>query len=149
MICFESDLAYYLTFDFWNKRTDIIVAIIAFAALLFTIIQIGINKREARRATAFAAYNEYLKLSFDFPQYSYGLKNKIIVNGSTDLQYPWFVSRMLFCFEQILVVEKDNEEWLIALESQLSKHSWYLIKSKSVKRNEWSRDLKKIINKVI
>ena len=149
MICFNNDVGYYLTFDFWNKRADIVIAIIAFTALVFTIIQIVINKKEARRATAFAAYNEYLKLSFDFPDFSYGLQSKIKVGGTINLQYPWFVSRMLFCFEQILFVEKNNKEWLIALESQLSKHAWYLINSTSVKRNEWSKDLQNLIAKVI
>lgn len=148
MICFDNDIGYYLTFDFWNKRADIIVAIIASIALVFTIIQIMINRKEARRATAFAAYNEYLKLSFDFPDFSYGIQNKINANSSINLKYPWFVSRMLFCFEQILSVEKNNKEWLIALESQLSKHAWYLRKSKSVKRNEWSKELLNIIEKI-
>ncbi|KKY84360.1 hypothetical protein OA46_15080 [Enterobacter cloacae] len=149
MICFINDISYYLTFDFWNKRADIIVAVVAVIALLFTIFQIIINKREARRATALTAYNEYLKLSFDFPEYSYGDEQHISNNGSTFDKYPWFISRMLFCFEQILSVERNNNEWKIALESQLSKHSWFLKKSKSVRRKEWSKDLQKMINKVI
>jgi len=149
MICFTNDIGYYLTFDFWNKRADIIVAFVALIALIFTIIQIIINKREARRTTALSAYNEYLKLCFDFPQYSFGSETDIIIGGTVGPQYPWFISRMLFCFEQILVVEKNNKEWIIALESQLSKHSWYLKHSNSVKRKEWSKDLQDMIKKVI
>lgn len=149
MICFSNDIGYYLTFDFWNKRADIIVAVVAVIALLFTMIQIKINKIETRRAIALTAYNEYLKLSFDFPEYSYGDEQHITNNCSAFDKYPWFVSKMLFCFEQILSVEKNNKEWKIALESQLSKHSWFLKKSKSVRRKEWSKDLQEIINKVI
>lgn len=149
MICFTSEIGYYMTFDFWNKRADIIVAVIAFLALLFTFFQINISKRESRRATAFSAYNEYLQLCFDFPNYSYGSKSIIMHAGKVEIQYPWFISRMLFCFEQILVVEKDNKQWLIALESQLTKHSWYLKNSNSIKRKEWSKNLQELIDKAV
>lgn len=37
MICLDTNAAQLLTFDFWNNRADIIMALIAGIALVFTI----------------------------------------------------------------------------------------------------------------
>ncbi|ASM17945.1 TPA: hypothetical protein ACF2D8_002309 [Serratia marcescens] len=148
MICLDIDAAQFLTYKFWNERAAIITALIAATALIFTIKQLRANKRESRRATAYNAYQEYLKLCFENTNFSYGKESDIIEDGGIDKKYPWFISQMLFTFEQILENDTCDFEWEISIKSQLSRHSWYLRKSKSANSNEWSTKLKKIINEV-
>lgn len=148
MICLDVDIAQFMTYKFWNDRANIITACIAIIALAFTIIQLRANKREARRATAYNTYQEYLRLCFDNPKLSYGKENEIKKIDGIDIKYPWFISQMLFAFEQILENDTCNLEWEISIKSQLLRHSWYLRKSESANRNEWNIKLKNIIQEV-
>ncbi|PSX21514.1 hypothetical protein C0W52_09370 [Photobacterium kishitanii] len=149
-MCFDTHLAQFLMFDFWDKRADIFMMIIAFVALTFTIIQLWISRRESRRTTAYSAYQEYLKLCFENHELSYGDESVIRNNkGEINPQYPWFISHMLFTFEQILETDKNDKEWKIAITSQLENHKWYLKKSDSVKRLEWNSKLRCILIDVL
>ncbi|MCE0493124.1 hypothetical protein [Vibrio salinus] len=149
MTCLDTSIAQFFTFEFWNSRADIIMAVIAVIALVFTIIQLLSGRKESRRATAYAAYQEYLRLCFDNPMFAYGNQDEIVLNGKTDKKYPWFVSQMLFAFEQILETDKSDNQWKMAIEAQLKQHDWYLKKSTSASRDEWSKELSSIIQKVI
>ncbi|MGQ6251068.1 hypothetical protein ACUNF8_25035 [Serratia sp. IR-2025] len=148
MICLDVDIAQFMTYKFWNERADIITGCIAAIALLFTIIQLRANKREARRATAYNTYQEYLRLCFDNPKLAYGKENEIRKFDGIDIKYPWFISQMLFAFEQILENDMCDPEWETSIKSQLLRHSWYLKNSKSANRNEWNIKLKSIIKEV-
>ncbi|ETJ86937.1 hypothetical protein D029_3760 [Vibrio parahaemolyticus 970107] len=53
---------------------------------------------------------------------------------------------MLFTFEQILDVNKEDKDWNTTIIAQLKKHKLHLSKSGSVKREEWSEHLTKLIN---
>ncbi|HIF9454769.1 TPA: hypothetical protein ACX6SO_003492, partial [Photobacterium damselae] len=144
MICLDTNAARLLTFDFWNDRADIIMMVIASIALVFTIKQLLSARKESRRATAYATYQEYLKLCFENPTLAYGNQSKIIQNDQTNPKYPWFVSQMLFAFEQILETDKSDDQWLVSIESQLERHAWYLKNSSTANRLEWNEELKAI-----
>ncbi|AIW17248.1 hypothetical protein VITU102760_19810 [Vibrio tubiashii] len=148
MICLDTNAARLLTFDFWNDRADIVMMVIASIALVFSIKQLLSGRKESRRATAYATYHEYLKLCFDNSALAYGNQSEIIQNGQTTPEYPWFVSQMLFAFEQILETDKSDEQWQISIKSQLERHAWYLKKSKTANRSEWNEELKAIIKQV-
>lgn len=148
MTCFEFSLAELLTFSFWNDRASIITAAIATLALAIAVCQLYINRYESRRNTAYSIYQEYLKLCFEYADLSYGKQSDILINGKINNKYPWFIAQMLFAFEQILEIDKNDENWNVAIASQLKKHQWYLKKSKSVERNEWNEKLKDIIKKL-
>ncbi|CAI1841786.1 hypothetical protein [Serratia ficaria] len=148
MICLDMDIAQLLTYKFWNDRANIITACIAIIALSFTIKQLRASRRESRRATAYNTYQEYLKLCFENPEFAYGKENEIRKNGRIDNKYPWFISQMLFAFEQILENDKCDSEWKTSIKSQLLLHSWYLRVSKSANREEWSKELKNIISEI-
>ena len=148
MICLDTNAARLLTFDFWNDRADIIMMIIASIALVFSIKQLLSARKDSRRATAYATYQEYLKLCFENPTLAYGKQSEIIQNNKTTPKYPWFVSQMLFAFEQILETDKSDEQWLVSIESQLERHAWYLKNSSTANRSEWNEELKAIIKKV-
>ncbi|AXN34236.1 hypothetical protein R7D64_01305 [Vibrio sp. Vb2535] len=149
MICLDTNAANLLTFEFWNERADIIMAVVAVLALMLTLQQLRSGRQESRRATAYATYQEYLKNCADNPKFAYGNKNDIVSNGVTHEKYPWFVSQMLFTFEQVLETSKSDKQWRTAIQSQLEKHAWYLERSNTIKRNEWSDDLMTLIRNVL
>lgn len=148
MTCLDTSIAQFFTLQFWNDRADIIMSVIAAVALAFTIKQLKSSRKESRRTTAYSTYQEYLRLCFDNPKFAYGNKNEIVLNGKTEEQYPWFVSQMLFAFEQILETDKSDNQWKTAIEAQLKRHAWYLKKSTSANREEWSTELSVIIKRV-
>ena len=148
MICFDTSFAQILNLEFWNERVALIMMVIAGCALIFTAFQLVSGRKESRRSSAYSAYQAYLKICFDNSKLAFG-DEKIIRNGNKlDPKYPWFIAQMLFSFEQILEIDQ-GEEWDIAIKSQLNKHRWFLIRSNSVNRGEWSCKLKCLLNQVI
>lgn len=148
MICLDTSAAQLFTFEFWNNRADIIMALIAGIALVFTIKQLRSGRKESRRATAYSTYQEYLKLCFENAILAYGNQEEIIQKGNITKEYPWFVSQMLFAFEQILENDKSDKQWKTSIKSQLERHAWYLKRSNTANRDEWSNELKSMINDV-
>lgn len=142
-MCFDFGAAQFLSFEFWNARADIFVMIIAFLALVFAIIQILSSRNEARRTTAYASYQNYLNLCFEYPELARGSKVDITRDPATYSQYRWFIAQMLFSFEQVLDAEPNSHTWDEAIKSQLRRHLWHLETSKSVARKEWSPRLRK------
>ncbi len=149
MICLDTSVAQLLTYDFWNDRADIIMTIVAALALILTLKQLHSGRQESRRATAYSAYQEYLKICFESPKLAYGNREEIVVDGKTVREYPWFISQMLFTFEQILEADKSDGQWRISIKSQLERHAWYLKKSSTANRDEWSDELNLMINDAI
>lgn len=111
-------------------------------------MQLRSGRKESRRATAYSTYQEYLKLCFENAMLAYGNQEELMQNGKIVKEYPWFVSQMLFAFEQILENDKFDEQWKTSIKSQLERHAWYLKRSNTVNRNEWSCELKSMINDV-
>ncbi|MGR5355794.1 hypothetical protein [Vibrio chagasii] len=149
MICLDTNAAQLLTFEFWNERADIIMAIVAILALILTLKQLRSGRLESRRATAYATYQEYLKNCAENPKLAYGNRNEIVLNGVTREEYPWFISQMLFTFEQVLETSKSDKQWKTAIRSQLERHAWYLEGSNTIKRKEWSDELTALISVAI
>ena len=148
MICLNTSVAQFLTYEFWNERANIIMFIIAALALILTLKQLSSGRKESRRATAYSAYQEYLQSCFENPKLAYGNQEDIVVDGKTIQEYPWFFSKMLFTFEQILETDKSDEQWTTSLRSQLERHAWYLKKSNTASRDEWSDELRSMIDDV-
>lgn len=149
MICLDTSFAQFFTLEFWNKLANIIMAIIAFGALWYTKRQLRSNREESRRATAYATYQEYLNLCFNNASLAYGNEEQIAKNEITKISYPWFISQMLFTFEQILENQKKDKQWETAITHQLKQHAWFLKKSNSAARDEWCYELKSLITIVV
>ncbi|MGI2198599.1 hypothetical protein [Shewanella baltica] len=149
MTCFNTGLAYLVDYNFWNQRTDIITAAVAVIALFFAWYQVRAARKESRRATAYAAYDNYLKLCLDNQSFAMGTESEIKNDDKNYLKYKWFVTNMLFAFEQVLEVCKDDPTWEKTVTSQLRRHKWHLEHSKSVQRKEWSEKLIDLILKVV
>ncbi len=149
MICFNSNIAQFLTFGFWNERADLIMAIVAILALCLTLMTLRSGRHESRRATAYATYQEYLKNCRENPKLAYGNRKDIELDGVIQKEYPWFISQMLFTFEQVLETSKSDQQWTTAIISQLERHSWYLKDSNTIKRKEWSDELSLLVTRAI
>lgn len=127
-----------------NDISGILTAICAIIALVFVIYQVNSARKDSRRATAYAAYDAYLKLCVENAEFAVG--DETYANHDTDrlLRYKWFVANMLFAFEQVLEACKDDNTWEETIRNQLNRHAWHLHSSKSAERNEWSQQLKNL-----
>lgn len=148
MTCFETGWVVLLKLSYWKDLTAILTPIIALAGVVYAARQIYTSKREARRSTAYVVYNDYLKMCMDKPCYARGLS---INDPNYNDEYKWFVSRMLFAFEQIIATcnKEDDNSWNITIEHQLSRHKSHLINSGTVLRKEWGPDLSRVIERII
>lgn len=142
MTCFKTGWAYLADYQFWSERTDIITTVVAIVALCFAWYQVLAGRRESRRATAYAAYDGYLKLCLDNQSLARGVESEIKVSDDNYSKYKWFVANMLFAFEQVLEACKDDPTWTETIKHQLQRHKWHLEQSGSAKRAEWSKKLK-------
>ncbi len=87
-------------------------------------------------------------MCIDMPSFAYGLdkpKNRTIEYG----QYCWFVSSMLFTFEQILETNSLDQKWQNTIKSQLLIHKNFLSISSTVGKRNWNDKLQEIIDDVI
>ncbi len=147
MICYKTGLAAILNVDLWVDWATIATPIIAVFAISFAYLQLKTSREDSRRSSAYAAYDSYLQLCLDKPKLSYGYDASCNFSNEEYDQYRWFVMKMLFTFEQVLDVYKNDCEWNKAILAQLRKHKLHLSKSRSVQRNEWSRELTALIQK--
>jgi hypothetical protein len=140
--CFDTGWAYLAEYQFWDERVGIITAVVAVTALGFAWYQVLAGRRESRRATAYAAYDGYLKLCLVNQSFARGLESEIKKSDENYSDYKWFVANMLFAFEQVLEACKDDTTWQETIKHQLKRHKWHLDKSGSAARPEWSNALK-------
>lgn len=127
----------------------ILVPIIAAIALWYAKKQISASVNSTRRATAHSCYQEYLKLTIQYPLLAFGDELTIRSNSVELGRYKWFVANMLVSFEEILYICEGEMDWENAILDQLKRHAWHLKKSKSVENNHWSDSFQKIIEKAI
>lgn len=150
MTCFETGWAVLLNINIWKDWASIITPLIAIIGVIYAARQIYTSKLEARRATAYAVYNDYLKMCMENTDYACGVLEGENKGLHTESEYKWFVARMLFSFEQIIDTckSKSDDGWRITIERQLKRHKSHLKIPGSVSRNEWSKELSKIIKAV-
>ncbi|EGR2301930.1 hypothetical protein [Vibrio parahaemolyticus] len=146
MTCYETGLAALLNLKLWTSWATIATPIVAIVALIFAYLQLKSSRINSQRSSAYTAYDSYLGLCLEKPKLSYGFNSSSSFNQDEYDQYRWFVSKMLFTFEQILDVNKEDKDWNTTIIAQLKKHKLHLSKSGSVKREEWSEHLTKLIN---
>ncbi|HDR2628084.1 hypothetical protein [Enterobacter cancerogenus] len=153
--CFEIGISALLDGALWTKWASIganvatcAAAIIAIIAACIAYCQIISSKKEARKSTAFNSYNQYLLLCINNPDFADGMTCPPQRTKEYS-QYRWFVSTMLFTFEQIIDVQPNDAEWEKTIISQLKIHKKLLVKSRTVRDKEWSNELHLLINKAI
>lgn len=152
LTCFKTGLSALLDVELWVQWTDILsnllTVFIAGVALYVAYKQLMSNRTETRNATAHNLYHQYLKLCMDMPQYSYGMEkpnHECIEYG----KYCWFISAMLFTFEQMLETMASDEKWQATIKSQLIIHKDFLSSSSTVREKKWNHKLQRLIEDVI
>lgn len=157
MTCFQTGWAALLDVELWVKwstiataAATILMVVIAAVAACFGRKQIITARKESKRAIAHAAYDRYLDLCLEKTEFSFGSDDPKKTFGESKFkEYLWFVSKMLFAFEQILDVYTNDDAWSATIRSQLKRHKYHLNQSSTVIRKEWSEPLMKLINEVI
>ncbi|WP_107947349.1 hypothetical protein [Shewanella baltica] len=142
MTCFKTGLASLLDLSLWSGWANIVMAVVAVLALLFARKQLESASKDSKRATAYSAYADYLKLCIENESLARGVEIEITRNDDNYSKYRWFVANMLFAFEQVLEACNDDTTWQETIRHQLKRHKWHLDKSRSTKRAEWSDELK-------
>jgi hypothetical protein len=152
--CFKTGWAALLDIELWGKWVDIVSGLATISALIVAVIaacigynQLISNRSESRKATASAIYHQYLLLCMDNPQFSMGIE-KPETRNDTYQRYCWFVSSMLFSFEQILETQQNDPQWLETIKSQLSRHKEHLSRSGTVNNGHWDPVLTRLIAEV-
>ncbi|WP_025903643.1 hypothetical protein [Tatumella sp. UCD-D_suzukii] len=155
LTCFKTGLSALLDINLWVKWISIasniatvITVIVAIIAAAIAYKQYLSNIKESKNSTANSIYQQYLQLCITYSKFSFGLKKPAVRNEEYS-KYCWFVSSMLFSFEQILEINENDDKWAKAIESQLKRHANHLKISSSVSDEHWSSSLEKIIDKVI
>nr|WP_295662624.1 hypothetical protein [Polymorphobacter sp.] len=99
-------------------------AIVAALAFLSTIFAKYFENRRDREVSARAAWEKYLEMAFENP----ALARAVDVESDADQyeRYEWFVSRMLYAAEEVLLLAPTDPYWDSAIKSQVGYHSEYL-----------------------
>jgi hypothetical protein len=107
-------------------------AVIAALAICIAAYQIRVSIFEARRATAYQIYKDYLSIAMENPKFSsasYPIdRPRLYEFSQNELEYEkyeYFVSNLLFAAEGILEVAADPA-WRATLQDQLKYHALYL-----------------------
>lgn len=150
--CFEFGLSTLLDASLWIKWFSIlanigtcVASIIAILAAVIAYKQLHASKVGARNSTAYSLYQGYLNNCITYPKFAEGMLKPTHLCDEYK-KYRWFVSSMLFTFEQILEAQPDDKEWKATIKSQLLLHKSLLKHSRTVKAREWSFELHKIID---
>jgi len=102
-------------------------------------------KKDNVRSFSHNAYSKYLKLTLEYPNFAHPEQELIKHDSTMHSQYRWFISNMLFYFEEILMINDKDKDWNKAISRQIKIHMWQ-ISGSSYKQQGWSPELLKIIN---
>ncbi|MGL4034720.1 antiviral protein Drt1b [Kosakonia cowanii] len=112
--------------------SPLVSAGVAIWAILVAKTTISESKEIAKKTIADTAYQAYLQLAMENPQFSkgYSADSRQERDPMYD-QYVWYVARMIFCFEKIIEVEVNlkDSSWANTLEKHLRFHSEHFKKT--------------------
>ena len=155
LTCFKTGLALLLDGQYWMKWSGlysnvatVFAVVVAAIAAGIALYQLRSSRAESRRSTAHQIYQQYLAMCIEYPKFSLGM-NKPLRRNQEYTKYCWFVSSMLFSFEQILEINSTDEQWVSTIETQLKMHEKHLKLSSSVRDGQWEKNLDLILKRVI
>lgn len=153
--CFEVGFSALFDASLWVKWLSILANVATIAAVIVALAAARIAyhqyisaKEESRHATASNIYHQYLLLCIEKYQFAFGM-TKPQVRNQLSGEYCWFISSMLFAFEQILEAQVNDQKWKNTIKSQLELHKEFLRDSRTVRDQEWTQELQNLINEVI
>lgn len=115
--------------------SPLVSAGVAIWAILVAKATINESKESAKKTIADTAYQAYLQLAMENPQFAKGYKADCRHDRDPMYdKYIWYVARMIFCFEKIIEVEGNlkDSSWGNTLEKHLKFHSEHFKKTKVV-----------------
>jgi len=128
--------------------SPLISAGIAIWAIIVAKKTINESKEIAKKTIADTAYQTYLQLAMENPQFSKGY----IADSSQERdpmydKYIWYIARMMFSFEKIIEVEGNlkDKSWDNTLEKHLRFHAEHFKKTKVVEENLYIPSVLKLI----
>lgn len=113
--------------------SPLISGCIAIWAIIIAKKTIDENKEIAKKTVAETAYQEYLKLAMENPQFAKGYSAISEKDPMYD-KYVWYISRMLFCFERVIEVKDSlkDKSWGETITKHFSFHCEHFKKTKVV-----------------
>jgi len=130
--------------------SPVVSAGVAIWAILVAKKTINENKEVAKKTVADTAYQTYLQLAMELPEFAKGYRAVSDKDPKYD-KYVWYIARMMFCFEQIAEVEgnlKDNS-WANTLEKHLDFHSDHFKKTKVVEEKLYCQLILDLIQRTL
>jgi len=115
--------------------SPLVSAGVAIWAIFVAKTTISESKEIAKKNIADTAYQAYLQLAMENPQFSKGYSADCRHERDPMYdQYVWYVARMIFCFEKIIEVEENfkDSSWENTLKKHLKFHSEHFKKTKVV-----------------
>lgn len=109
---------FWLPFGNLSQMVSALAATLALAFVAYQITQIEVN---GRKANARQVYLSYSNASLRYPQYIRPDYAAIKADPLKFQQYKWYVSQMLFAYDEILSSVGDPS-WLSSFEYELPPH---------------------------
>ncbi|WP_152929156.1 hypothetical protein [Pantoea sp. RIT-PI-b] len=153
--CFETGWSVFIDVNMWLKWIGILSGIATIAGVVIALYAASVaynqlisSRKESKSATAYQIYHQYLSMCIAYPNFSNGMVKPLSVTEEY-AKYCWFVSSMLFSFEQILSIDINDEKWNSTIKSQLSRHIDHLKISSTVRERHWDESLIDLINDLV
>ena len=131
-----------------GNLAQVLIALLAILALLYTRRQISVARRAQREATAKDIYRGYLELAFAHPQLAIPGPETNIADG----QYRWFVAILLNAGDEILY-GTSAPVWRKVIMAELRYHVKYLQSNEFLDEdrgwNLYSNELRSLATSVI
>lgn len=132
----------------WSLAVSLVTIIVAIIAISVAVWQLHVGRTETRSAQAHETYQQYLARCIEYSEFASGYTAKSKPDPEYD-KYKWFVSSMLFSFEQILEAKPKDQYWINAICSQLKLHEAHLVKSSTIDKGEWHDSLQRLLNSTV
>lgn len=132
----------------WSLGASVIAMLLATITILVALYQLKVGRAESRSSQAHSIYQQYLAMCIEYPELARGYEPQSAADPKYD-RYKWFVSSLLFSFEQILEAKPNDKYWEVAIRSQLKTHRTHLRKSSSLKDGQWHPSLQRLLNEII
>ena len=117
-------------------------ALSAAFAFIYSVCKGRQDIQRSREVSARAAWEAYLEMAFENPD----LARAAIKKSEADKfeKYEWFVSRMLYAAEEVLILSAQSKPWTAAIQSQMRFHADYLKDQGSKYMDHYSKELQEI-----